>query len=318
MFPLLLCRMACATGVAWPFLHDKNAEQIKQKKTQIKPGSDDGFFSLLLGSHIGLTMYFSTFFMWSFLSLLFLVHDATANDLTLMNPRAQEDPLALSANLPPDDLPVEISGKQPTSSDWTLDSGSEPESQQTNDESPESPLLDSNDSGNCNNGPEHSSQTLLPSRSRRSLTPFKKRGDPNSCSLQQPKQPVPLQGSPGEVIPGNSKAGPLMGPEPNPQSLRMLLYSVPGIDGPSNRRLCKIPSEPMHQVPVCAPKYQEISPAAVLVPCRFCKSEVLKCYISPFPSFHPMPSPIEKQETPLFAASPKSSYGDTSEKENRK
>lgn len=235
--------------------------------------------------HLDLTMYVSTIVMWS---LLLLIYYTTAKDLTLMTSRAQEDdPLAASPNFFSDDSFGEISDNQITASGWTSEIDHEPESQTSNHESL---FLAGNDIGNCNNRAEHSDQGFLPSRSRRSLTRFNKRRDPDLCIFQQQKQPVPLQKSPDDTIPGNSKTVPLMGPGLRPEDLRMLLNSFPGTNGQPNQLLCKIDSKPLHQVPVCAPRYAETSPAAALFPCRFCKSEVFGRLFPPiFSSFTPIP-----------------------------
>lgn len=242
-----------------------------------------------------------TFVTSIFLSLLFGIHYTTANDLTLVNSGAPGDTLASSATFLPDDLPREISGNLPTASGWKSDSGNEPESQQKNHESL---LLAGNDIGNCADGAGYSDQNSLHGRSQRSLTRFNKRGDPNFCPFQQPEKPVPPPLPPGEAVPGNSKTGPLMGPGPNPEELRMLLYSLPGIDGPSNKRVCNPDSAPLHQIPVCAPKFQGTSPAAILTPCRFCKSEVLKR------RYPPLTPTYWKARKFSSAASPESSSGD--------
>lgn len=230
--------------------------------------------------HPDSTMHFFSIFMWSF---LLLIHYTMADDLTLMNPQAQEDVLASPPNFLPDDLPGETSSNHFTASGWTSDIDPELESQITNHESL---FLAGNDIGNCDNGAEHSNQGFLPRRSRRSLTRFNKRRDPDFCIIQQPKQFVQPQESPGDAIPENSKMVPLMGPGQKPEELRRLLNSFPGTNGPSNELLCKIDSKPLHQVPVCAPRYAETSPAAVLIPCRFCKSESFDM-LSLHPFIHP-------------------------------
>lgn len=247
-------------------------------------------------------MQIPTFVTSIFLSLLFRIHYTTANDLTLLNSGAPGDTLASSAIFLPDDLPREISDNHPTASGWTSDSGNVPESQQTNHESL---LLAGNEIGNCADGAGYSDQNSLHSSSQRSLTRFNKRRDPDFCPFQQPEKPVPPQWSPGEAIPGNSKTGPLMGPGPNPEELRMLLYSIPGIDGPSNKRVCKPDSAPLYEIPVCAPKFQGTSPAAILNPCRFCKSEILKRLYPPPLSLLSTPYPhLLKGKKILFCCQP--------------
>lgn len=244
-----------------------------------------------------LNMHFFTIVMWSF---LLLINCTTADDLTLMNPQAHGDALASSPNFLPDDLPGETSGNHLTASGWTSDIDPELESQITNHESL---FLAGNDIGKCDNGAERSNQGFLPRKFRRSLTRFNKRRDPDFCILQQPKQPVQPQDSPGDVIPENSKMVPLMGPGQKPEELRRLLNSFPGTNGPSNELLCKIDSKPLHQVPVCAPRYAGTSPAAVLIPCRFCKSEVLNWYHS-IPSFTPIPPTYWEARRSHFSATP--------------
>lgn len=228
-------------------------------------------------------MRFTTYIMWSSLSLLFLIYYTTTHDSDLMSPRALENTLASAATFHPDDLPWGTSGNQLKASGLASGSGSKPESQQIDFESSH---LAGNEIGTCNRRAEHSDQTFPPGRSRRLLARFSKRGKPNFCSLEHTKQPVSSQESPSQAIPGNSKTVPVMGPGRRPEDLRLLLYSFPGTNGQSNEAVCRIDSEPLYRVPVCAPKYLETSPAALLNPSRFCKFEVVAP--SPLPFLHPI------------------------------
>lgn len=146
---------------------------------------------------------------------------------------------------------------------------------------------------------------------------FDKRQDPSSCSAQQLEQRLQPQVSPSQAKPGNSKTAPSMGFGPNPESLRILLYSIQGTDGPPNEALCNINSKPLHRVPVCAHRNIETTPAVVMKPCRFCKPTfviLLSFLLFAIPSPH-NPTPIERQETPQFCCDPKFIFWDKIEKQ---
>lgn len=225
--------------------------------------------------------------MQSFLALLFLIHQAIATDLSLMNPQAQEDTLDSSGVFLPAD-------NQPAISAWTSEKTSNSELGQQNNsiKGPGLPIFAGSAIANCDSRIENSQeQTFTPSRSRRSFARFHQRRIPDSCIFQPTDRPAvvpqkseegisdpstPSPENPGPSIPGKPNSAPQVesskGPASN-EELRALIYSFPGTNGEPNSDACSILLKPLHKVPVCAPQHQlRNSFADTVSPARLCES----------------------------------------------
>lgn len=232
--------------------------------------------------------------MRSFLCSLFLIHQAIANDSSLVNFQAQEDILDSSGFVLPADLLAENPSNQlstPASTSEKIDY-SEPGLQQTSVEGPELPLFAGSSVANCDSRIDNpQDQTLTPSISRQSLVRFNKRRLSDFCTFQPTDTPQKLEEGisdpstpspevPGLGIPGKSNSAPQVGPSKGPASneeLRALIYSLPGTNGEPNNDACSIPLKPLHKVPLCAPPRKRSSAADTVSPARLCEFLLPKC-----------------------------------------
>lgn len=232
------------------------------------------------------------------LSSLFLIHQAIANNLGLMNPQGQGDTLDSSGVFLPGDLLAGTPSNQLTTPAWTSErtSNSEPGLQQTSIKGPELPLFAAA-IANCNSGIEDSQdQTFTPNRSRRSFTRFNKRRIPDFCVFQPLGRPFvapqkleegisdpsnPSPEIPGPGYPGKSNSAPQVGPLKGPGSneeIRALIYLFPGTNGEPNTDACDILLKPLHKVPICAtPHPSRDSFADIVSPARLCEFWFPKC-----------------------------------------
>lgn len=237
--------------------------------------------------------------MRSFLSSLFLIHQAIANDSSLMNFQARGDILDSSGVVFPDDLLAETPRNQlstPASTSEKINYR-EPGLQQTSIEGPELPLFAGSSIANCDSRIENSQdQTFTPNGSRQSLVRFNKRRLADFCIFQPTDAPqkldegisdpsTPSPEVPDLGMPGKSNSAPQVGSSIGPASdeeYRALIYSLPGTNGRPNKNACSIRLKPLHKVPVCAPPNQKRdSFADTLSPSRLCEFLLPKCSSPP-------------------------------------
>lgn len=217
---------------------------------------------------------------------MFLIHQAIANDLSLMNPQAQGDTLDSSGVFLPVDLLTETPSNQFATPTWSSEKISNSEPGLGPILSPFAALA-----SGCNNRIGNSQeQTFTPSRFRRSLAGINKRRIPDFCNFQPTDRPVvapqkleegtsdpstPSPETPHPGVPGKSNSAPSVGPSKGPASneeIRALIYSLPGINGEPNPAACDILLKPLHKVPICVPPHPaRDSVAEILSPARLCE-----------------------------------------------
>ncbi len=220
-----------------------------------------------------------------FLSLLFLIQYAMANDLGLQA-FYQEDsvaspPLVFDNKIPaisdPSQFTTPFTSDSTSSKSPTDPSETYPQPQDGND--PENVLL-SNEY--CSSAAEQSypSRRL---RKRQNRKDFCDNPAPGASHRLENNNPIANPKSPTQnSVPGpnGSDKPPKETPDQEPEGdeselLRMLLDSLPGTDGEPDPTVCNNPEYPLFQVPVCAIQVPDLftrrSPAPLLVGSRMCK-----------------------------------------------
>lgn len=212
-----------------------------------------------------------------FLSLLFLIQYAMANDLGLQA-FYQENSLASP--------PLAFDNKLPAISDPSqfttpFTSGSTSSKSSTD---PSGTYLDPQNGLLSNEGYSSAAEQCYPSRrlrKRQNRKDFCDNPAPGAPHRLENNNPIANPKSPTQnSVPNGSDKTPNETPDQKPEeddseSLRMLLSSIPGTDGKPDPTICNNPEYPLYQVPICAiPAPITVargSPALFIAASRLCK-----------------------------------------------